>query len=175
MAGNSFFQMLQSDVRANDRNPKGLMIVVLYRLANCCTRAPYVFKPIALLYVAFYKFVTEYVIGSEIHWRATIGPGLAVYHGYGLVVHSDARIGQNVILRHGITIGAKSSHIVRAPTIGNDVDIGSSAIIIGDVTIGDGAVIGAGAVVTKDVPPGGIAVGNPAKVIKIRTKQIDDL
>jgi len=52
--------------------------------------------------------------------------------------------------------------------IGNDVWIGHRAIILSGVTIGDGAVIGAGAIVTKDVPPYGIAVGNPARVIRKR-------
>lgn len=168
MANNlGLIPVIKADLHANRRNPKGAVIVVLFRLAHCCLNAPMVLKPFAIAFVAFYKLLTEYILGTEIHWRVKAGPGLAVYHGYGLVVHSDAKLGSNVCLRHGVTIGAKSSTRIEAPELGNDVDVGSSAIIIGAVKIGSGAIIGAGAVVTKDVPPGGIAIGNPARIINL--------
>lgn len=115
--------------------------------------------------MALYKFVTEYVLGSEIHWRAEIGPGLRIYHGYGLVVHSNAKIGANCTLRQGVTLGSKDEDGIETPIIGNDVNIGASALIIGSLSIGDGAKIGAGAVIVSDVPAMASAVGNPAKVI----------
>jgi putative colanic acid biosynthesis acetyltransferase WcaB len=163
-----FVKTLRADMRANRRNPKGKIIVVLYRFANACTRTRPLFKPVAFIYVAIYKLLTEYILGSEIHWRTTAGPGLAVFHGYGLVVHSDAKLGSNVTLRQGVTIGAKSGKIVKVPVLGDNVDVGSAAIILGGINVGDGAVIGAGAVVTKDVPPYSVVVGNPARIIKSR-------
>jgi len=163
----SFLATIREDLKANKRNPKGVLIVLLYRVAHSFVAAPWFLKPIAMIVVGLYKFLTEYIIGTEIHWRSTIGPGLAVWHGYGLVVHSHARLGSRVTLRHGVTIGAKSRTIIEAPVIGNDVDVGSSALIIGGVTVGDGAVIGAGAVVTKDVPAFGLVAGNPATLLRI--------
>lgn len=86
-----------------------------------------------------------------------------ITHPIGIVIGArhignDCRIGQNV------TIGKKSSS--RYPYIGNNVQLGASCIIIGDLTVGDNAIVGAGAVVTKDVPPYAVVAGNPAKIIK---------
>ncbi|SHI49860.1 DapH/DapD/GlmU-related protein [Pseudozobellia thermophila] len=92
----------------------------------------------------------------------------------------DITIGDNVMIGpktiiwsrdHGIELGEPMNmqpHVEQPISIGDDVWIGAGAIILKGVSIGDGAVIGAGAVVTKDIPSNGIAVGNPAKVIKYR-------
>lgn len=77
-------------------------------------------------------------------------------------MHADAILGRGVLLRHGVTIGATERGV---PVIKDDVDIGASAIILGDVVIGEGAVVGAGAVVVCDVPPMAVVVGNPARVV----------
>jgi serine acetyltransferase len=160
--------LIRSDMRANKGNRKGQFLLLLYRLAHAVTGAPAYARPFGMIYVAFYKLLTELVIGTEIHWRCEIGESACVYHGYGLVIHSDAKIGARVVLRHGITIGVKTTGgEVRAPVIGNDVDIGAGAIILGGITVGDGALIGAGSVVTRDVPPLAVVAGNPAKIIRI--------
>lgn len=159
------FCYIKSDFVANKKNPKGLFICVLYRLAHSCVDAPYFLKPAAYLFIALYKILTEYIIGTEIHWRATIGYGLTVYHGYGLVVNSDAVLGDYVVLRHGVTIGVKNSIDKAAPVIGCNVDIGASALIIGPVKIGNGCKIGAGTVVVKNIPENSVVVGNPGRVI----------
>ena len=74
-----------------------------------------------------------------------------------------------MVLRHGVTIGLKRTGQRGAPRIGNRVDIGAGAKILGDIVIGDDAVIGANAVVLKDVPPGTFAVGIPARIIHQET------
>ncbi|MDB5063405.1 MAG: serine acetyltransferase, partial [Mucilaginibacter sp.] len=94
---------------------------------------------------------------------------LIFYHGQGLVVNFKTIIGENCVLRNGVTIGHKKladGSLSNAPRIGNNVDIGANACIIGDITIGDNVIIGAGAVVIKDIPANSIAVGNPAKVLE---------
>lgn len=164
-------RLIISDYRVNKRNWKGFLILFMYRLAHAHLTAPLIIKPFSFLYLIFYKIMTELFIGIEIHWRATIGKGAALFHGYGLVVHSDSIIGNNVILRHGVTIGMKRyDGQVCAPVIGDNVDVGASSIILGKITIGDNVSIGAGSIVVKDVPANSIVAGNPAKVIKSKTQ-----
>jgi putative colanic acid biosynthesis acetyltransferase WcaB len=89
-----------------------------------------------------------------------------ISHGYSLVIHSNTVIGERVILRHGVTIGvAHTGDHDDVPTIGDDVEFGANAVVIGRIQVGDRAKVGAGAVVTRSVPPGGLAVGNPARII----------
>lgn len=161
----SCYALICSDVRADKRNPKGLLICILYRITHSVLHWPNILKPLGFLLVFLYKFITEYILGTEIHWRARIGPGLRVYHGYGLVVHSNSSIGSNCILRQGVTIGAKDALGKLTPVIGDGVNIGVNALIIGAHRIGDRAVIGAGAVVVSDVPADGTVVGNPGRLL----------
>lgn len=77
----------------------------------------------------------------------------------------DAVIGDDVIIRQGVTIGLRRAGVRGAPRIGNRVDIGAGAKILGSIVIGDDVVIGANAVVLKDVPPEFIAVGIPARIL----------
>lgn len=110
--------------------------------------------------------------GIDLPWRTQIGPGLAIEHGFGLVVSHGARIGANVTLFHGATIGRgdrirpDGSREIGYPVIEDEVWIGPHAIIVGGVVIGRGSRILGGAFVTKDVPPYSIVRGNPAEIIK---------
>lgn len=108
-----------------------------------------------------YRIMTEIFLGLELRPKTRIGPGLAIHHGFGLVLNDGAWIGSGVTLRHGVTIG-HSEIGGRCPVIMDHVDIGSNSILIGDITIGAAATIGAGAVVVKNVGRGRTVVGNPA-------------
>lgn len=104
--------------------------------------------------------------GIEIHPGATIGPGLFIDHGMGVVIGETAEIGADVVMFHGVTLGGRSMNRgKRHPTIGNNVIIGAQATLLGPITVGDGARIGAGAVVITDVPAGAAAVGVPARIV----------
>jgi serine acetyltransferase len=96
-----------------------------------------------------------------------VGPRLRIFHGFCLVIHPNTRIGSDVTLRHGVTLGNKGN-LTGAPVLEDGVEIGAHAQIIGQITIGHKAVVGAGAVVTKNVPTGAIVAGNPARIIKQR-------
>lgn len=159
--------LLRADRMANRGNPKGLLIVVAYRIAHhATTHWP---RWAALPVVVLHRALTEVVLGVEFPAAVTAGPGLQIWHGTGLVVHSGTRLGSNVVLRHQTTIGtAGRAATDRPPTIGDHVEIGAGALIIGDVTIGERAVIGAGAVVVGNVPSGATVVGNPARVVAER-------
>ena len=99
----------------------------------------------------------------EIHPGAQIGRRLVIDHGAGVVIGETSIIGDDVLIYHGVTLGAlKNKQVKRHPTIGNGVLIGAQASILGDVTVGDNAKIGAHALVLKDVEPGDTVFGIPA-------------
>jgi serine O-acetyltransferase len=85
------------------------------------------------------------------------------YQGLGIVIHRQARFGNNIIVCQNVTVGGRGSP--GAPTIEDDVLIGAGACILGPIIIGRGARIGANAVVLADVPPGAVAVGVPAQIL----------
>jgi serine O-acetyltransferase len=106
------------------------------------------------------------VFSCEISYRCDIGDNVILSHnGLGVVIHPDAKIGNDVKILQNVTIGGRNGR--GAPKIGDNVLIGAGACILGDITIGDNAQIGANAVVIDNIPPGAVAVGIPAKVIKI--------
>lgn len=108
--------------------------------------------------------------GIEIHPGATIGKGLFIDHGTGVVIGETAIVGDNVTMFHGVTLGGTGKEKgKRHPTIGNNVFIGSGAKLLGNITIGDNVKIGANAVVLKDVPSNTTVVGIPGKIVKINT------
>ena len=100
------------------------------------------------------------------------GEGLALTHGFGLVVNPCAQIGNNVTLFHGVTLGRRDriSHegerLTEYPTLEDDVWVGPHATIVGGVIIGRGSRIAGGAFVTRSVPPYSIVSGNPASIVK---------
>ena len=104
--------------------------------------------------------------GIEIHPGATIGKGLFIDHGHGVVIGETAILGDNVTLYQGVTLGGTGKEQgKRHPTIGNNVLIGAGAKILGSFTIGDNCKIGAGSVVLKDVPSNSTVVGVPGRII----------
>ena len=112
---------------------------------------------------AVYRMYSLFLCGVDIPVSTHIGPGLQIHHGQALVVHNEAIIGPNCVLRQSVTIGTSISGGL-APKLAGDNDIGAGAIIIGDVLLGEGSTVGAGAVVTRNVPKGSTVVGNPARI-----------
>jgi len=112
--------------------------------------------------------ITRFLTGLEIHPGATIGKGFFVDHGAGVVIGETAIIGDNCVLFHNVTLGGTGKHSgKRHPTLGNNVFVGTGAILLGPITVGDNVNIGANAfVVMRDVPSNCTVVGTPAKIIK---------
>lgn len=105
--------------------------------------------------------------GIEIHPGATIGKGLFIDHGSGVVIGETAIIGDNVTLYQGVTLGGTGKETgKRHPTIGDNVMIGSGAKVLGSFTVGENSQIGAGSVVLSEVPPNCTVVGVPGRVVK---------
>jgi serine O-acetyltransferase len=110
--------------------------------------------------------MTRAVTGIEIHPGATIGPGLFIDHGMGVVIGETAELGANVTLYHGVTLGGTSwQKGKRHPTLGDNVVVGAGAKILGAFTIGENSRVGANAVVVKPVPANAVVVGVPGEVV----------
>jgi serine O-acetyltransferase len=108
----------------------------------------------------------------DLPWRTRIGPGFRLFHGWSAVVNPAARIGANVSLFHGVTlgqgdrIGVDGARTTGYPVIEDEVWIGPGAAVLGGVLVGRGSRIAAGAVVIRDVEPGCMVAGNPAAVVR---------
>ena len=108
--------------------------------------------------------VARFLTGVEIHPGATIGRRFFIDHGMGVVIGETAEVGDDVMLYHGVTLGGKSrGKGKRHPTLGDGVQVGAGAKILGPVVVGHGSIVGANAVVTKDAPPDSLLVGVPAR------------
>jgi serine O-acetyltransferase len=120
--------------------------------------------------------IGRFFTGIEIHPGARIGRRFFIDHGAGVVIGETAEISDNVLLYQGVVLGGTTmSKGKRHPTIGNNVVVGSGAIVLGAITIGDDARIGAGSVVVKSVPPGATVVGIPGRVVEDRPRTLSDL
>jgi serine O-acetyltransferase len=117
---------------------------------------------------------TRAVTNIEIHPAATIGDGLFIDHGTGVVVGETAEIGDNVTLYQGVTLGGTGFATgKRHPTVQDNVTIGSGAKLLGPITVGHGAKIGANSVVITDVPPNSTVVGNPGHVVRVDGRRLE--
>ncbi|MFV0343544.1 MAG: serine O-acetyltransferase EpsC [Anaerocolumna sp.] len=105
--------------------------------------------------------------GIEIHPGATIGKGLFIDHGHGVVIGETSIVGDNVTLYQGVTLGGTGKESgKRHPTIGNNVMVSAGAKILGSFTVGENSKIGAGSVVLSEVPPNSTVVGVPGRIVK---------
>ena len=118
------------------------------------------------LLARFISATSRFLTGIEIHPGATIGQRFFIDHGMGVVIGETARIGDDVTMYHGVTLGGTSLvQGIRHPQVGNNVIIGAGAQLLGPITVGDNARIGSNAVVVKDVEAGATMVGIPARSV----------
>ena len=132
------------------------------------------------------KFIARWIsqrsrhkTGIEMHPGATIGKGLFIDHGMGVVIGETTVIGDNCTIYQNVTLGGTGKDTgKRHPTLGNNVLVGSGAKVLGPFTVGDNARIAAGAVVLSEVHANATAVGVPARVVKvngIRSETLDQI
>lgn len=132
-------------------------------IRNKLLRAPFSF-----LYRRMFVHVRNHY-GIELPYSVQVGRRLVIEHQGGIVVHGDTVIGDDCIIRQGVTLGNRSLDArFDAPILGNRVNVGAGAKVLGKVRLGDGSSVGANAVVLCDVPPGATAVGIPAKILQPR-------
>ena len=120
----------------------------------------------------YISHINRFLTGIEIHPGATIGRRFFIDHGMGVVIGETTRVGDDVLLDKGVVLGGTSLESKkRHPTIGNNVVVGTNAIVLGDIEIGDNCKIGAGSVVTKPAPEGSTIVGIPGRTLESIKKQ----
>ncbi len=148
----------------------GLHALLAYRLSHKLLKCGC--PTLARIVSQLAKFFT----GIEIHPGATIGKGLFIDHGMGVVIGETTIIGDNCTLYQGVTLGGTGKDRgKRHPTLGNNVTVGAGAKVLGPFKVGDNAKIAAGAVVLKEVPANATAVGVPARVVKMNGVRVPDL
>jgi len=120
--------------------------------------------------------INRFLTGVEIHPGAMIGRRFFLDHGMGVVIGETAEIRDDVLMYQGVVLGGTSlEKRKRHPTIGNKVEIGAAAIVLGPITVEDGARIGANSVVVASVPPGVTVVGIPGRAVEDRKEPVFDL
>lgn len=145
----------------------GLHAIWLHRISHALYLRGWVLIPRIISNLG--RFLT----GIEIHPGATIGEGLFIDHGTGIVIGETAEIGRNVTLYQGVTLGGTGKEKgKRHPTIGNNVVVASGAKVLGSFTVGSHAKIGAGSVVLKAVPAYATVVGIPGRVVVMNGKRV---
>jgi serine O-acetyltransferase len=149
----------------------GFWALLVYRFghARLSIRNRMVRAPWTIAYITLNK-LAEVACGIVIGSTAVIGRRLCIEHHGGIVIHGNAVIGDDCLIRHGVTIGNTGpDDPLGAPTVGDRVQFGAGAKVLGRIRIGDDVIIGANAVVVRDVPDLAVVVGVPARVVKIRT------
>ena len=168
------FQNICNDYRAHNRDwgAQGFWVMVVYRFGRWRygVRPVILRKLFSLLYRMLYKFV-QIITGIELPCEVRIGRGFVIDHFGGIVISGYAQFGDNCRIRNGVVVGLRRVEEKCAPVIGNNVDIGAGAKLLGPIHIGNNVLIGANAVVLCDVPDDSIAAGVPARIIPRRANQ----
>ena len=151
-----------------DWTKPGFRAIAVYRFGVWRMKiTPFIFRALfSVIYRFLFRFVRN-VYGIELPYSTIVGRRVIIEHQHDIVIHGSAQIGDDCIIRQGVTIGNRHLHQPHeAPQLANRVNIGAGAKILGRVFIGEGASIGANAVIIKDVPSGATAIGNPATIIQ---------
>ncbi len=147
----------------------GFHALLSYRLAHWLWKRRIPFLPRALSQLA--RFFT----GIEIHPGATLGSGMFIDHGMGVVIGETSEVGDNVTLFQGVTLGGTGKQRgKRHPTLGSHVVVGAGAKVLGPIKLGDYVKIGANSVVLQDVPDHSTVVGIPGRIVRIKDERVAD-
>lgn len=140
--------------------PLELKYISVFRKANMCK-----FLPVKLVYMLRLMYLSNRT-KIQIPARTTIGEGFYIGHLGRVIIHPDARLGRNINIGTGVTIGMENRGKRRgAPVIGDNCWIGTNAVVVGNVTIGTDVLIAPLTYVNFDVPDHSIVIGNPGRII----------
>ncbi len=166
----TLWQQIKEDWTAHGRDwtKPGFRAVAVLRFGvwRMKIQPKYLRAPFSILYRMLYRKVRNNY-GIELPYTVQLGRRVVIEHQGAIVIHGDCWIGDDSIIRQGVTLGNRYlDRPFDAPKLGKSVNVGAGSKIFGNVSIGNGANIGANAVVLCDVPQGATAVGIPAKIIK---------
>jgi serine O-acetyltransferase len=169
--GIGYWALVAEDFRSNDSDwtSQGFWALFWHRFGNfrMGVRSRLLRFPLTLIYRVMFK-ACQWFGGIMLPYTVEVGRRVRIDHFGGMILVAKS-IGDDVIIRQNTTFGIASLADLHArPVIGNRVEIGAGAVIIGAIEVGDDAVVGANAVVTRTVPPGAVVGGVPAKVIRMR-------
>jgi serine O-acetyltransferase len=169
------FKNICEDLRVYEGrwSAQGFWVMVVYRYGRWRyqVRPAVVRKFFSMIYHVLFKLV-QIVTGIELPCEVEIGRNFIIDHFGGIVISGFAKFGDNCRIRNGVVVGLRRVEDKRAPIIGDNVDIGSGAKVLGPIRIGNNVLIGANAVVMTDVPDNSTAVGVPAVVKPRRTSEV---
>lgn len=170
-AGVGFWRLVAEDFRTHDSDwfSQGFWALFWHRFGNwrMGVRPKLMRAPLSLLYKVMAKGC-EWVCGIFLPYTVRVGRRVKLEHFGGMILVAQT-IGNDVIIRQNTTFGiAGLGALTARPVIGDGVEIGAGAVIIGGIHIGDGAIIGANAVVTRSVPAGAVMGGVPARLLRMR-------
>jgi serine O-acetyltransferase len=165
----TLWQQIKEDWIAHGRDwtKPGFRAVAVLRFGvwRMKIKSKFLRAPFSIFYRMLYRKVRNNY-GIELPYTVQLGRRVVIEHQGAIVIHGDCCIGDDSILRQGVTLGNRYlDRPFDAPKLGKSVNVGAGAKIFGSVSIGNGANIGANAVVLSDVPAGATAVGIPAKII----------
>ena len=170
-------EQLREDWRTHQRDwtLPGFRAVAVYRYGNWASGRPtgILQSILCSVYRVMYRYVRNHY-GIELPATTRVGRRLLLGHQSGIVIHPHAEIGDDCMIRQNVTIGSATPDRVfqEAPKLGNRVQVGAGAVIVGKVTIGDGARIGPTAVVLTNVPAGASVFVAPPRIIQLAKRPV---
>lgn len=173
--GVGLMELIVEDLRTHDYDAlaPGFWAVAVHRLGNARmdVHSKALRAPLTVAYHAAFTGV-NWFWGIDLSYTVKLGRRVRIWHHGGMVLGARA-IGDDVHIRHNTTLGLASRHErTMKPIIGNRVDIGAGAAVLGAVTVGEDAIIGANSVVMRDLPAGSTAFGVPARPVNLQANSV---
>jgi serine O-acetyltransferase len=171
------FDNLREDLKTynGDWSCQGFWVMIVYRFGRWrySVETPIIRKPFSLIYKVIFKII-QILTGIELPCEVNVGRNFRIDHFGDIIISGFASFGNDCVIRNGVTVGLRRTAEPAAPKVGNNVDIGAGAKLLGNITIGNNVHIGANAVVLSNIPDDSLAIGIPAKIISKKYNQVEE-
>jgi len=161
-------------VHGRDWTKPGFRALATHRVGNWVRsdwlikrRSRIIGKVLWFFYIALYRYIRNHY-GIEVYYATKIGRRVVFGHQSGIVIHHNAEIGDDCLIRQNVTIGAVTdARGHEAPKLGNRVQVGVGAVIVGKVVIGDDVIIGPNVTVMTNIPSGTTVCAPSPRLIRL--------